>query len=119
MTVFGLTLTSCKKDKDQSTSAAESYSTSENANNDLDAIADQAETPGMSNKAFKTEIAGSILADSVIITKSVSNDSTKYCLDFGNGYLCKDGKTRKGKIYLLRVGQPYMTGTTRTITTDG
>jgi len=118
MTVFGLTLTSCKKDKDESTSAAESYSTSENANNDLDAIADQAETPGMSNKAFKTDLIGGILSDSVIITKSTSNDTTKYTLDFGNGYLCKDGKTRKGKIHLIRKGEPYITGTSRTISTE-
>lgn len=117
-TALGLTLTSCKKEKDESTSAAENYSTSENANNDLDAIADQAETPGIGGKSLKVDDLGGILSDSVVITKTQSNDTTKYSLNFGTGYVCKDGKTRKGKVYLIRKGEPFITGTVRTITTE-
>lgn len=116
-TALGLTVTSCKKDKDESTTSASSYTISENANNDMDAIADQAED-GASGKAFKTDEIGGILSDSVVITKETSGDTVKIAIDFGDGYTCKDGKVRKGKLHLTRIGEPFVVNTTRTITTD-
>ncbi len=116
-TALGLTLTSCKKEKDESTSSASSYTASENANNDMDAIADQAEA-GLTGKSFKTDELGAILADSAIVTKETNGDTVKISVDFGNGYTCKDGKVRKGKLYLTRVGEPFKQNTTRKITTS-
>ncbi len=113
LTMVGLTLTSCKKD-DTDTSVAQNYSTSENANNDMDAIADQADA----GKSFKMETVGGILNDTAVITTTISGDTTKHCIDFGTGITCKDGKVRKGKIYVERIKQIYEVGMTRTITTD-
>ena len=118
LTSCGLLLTSCKKD-DNSTTAAEDHAMSEQTNDDMDAIGDEAES---SNKlsSFKTEQAGGILSDTVLIVKVSNGDTTNVTVDFGTaGITCKDGKTRKGKIKFTRIGNPWTAGTVRTTTTDG
>lgn len=121
-TVLGLTLTSCKKDKDEETAdndstLAENYSMSEQTADDMDAIADEVETGG-SLSTFRLKNTDGILADSVVITKSTSGDTTYITVDFGTGITCKDDKVRKGKIKIVRIGEPLVAGTSRTATTD-
>ncbi len=118
LTSFGLLLTSCAKE-DDSTTAAESHAVSEQSNDDIDAISDEAES---SNKlsSFKTDDASGVLTDSVVITKTMKGDTGTAIVDFGTGGItCKDGKVRKGKIKLVRIGNPLNQGSVRTITTDG
>ncbi|MCX6182172.1 MAG: hypothetical protein NT150_09620 [Bacteroidetes bacterium] len=118
LTSFGLLLTSCKKD-DNSTTAAEDHAMSEQTADDMDAIADEAES---SNKlsSFKTDEVDGILADSVVITKTIKGDTISVTVDFGTtGIVCKDGKTRKGKIKFYRIGNPLNQGSVRIATTDG
>ncbi|MFM7022448.1 MAG: hypothetical protein ACKOXB_05680 [Flavobacteriales bacterium] len=115
---LGLTFASCTKDKDDSTSAAENHAMSEQTNDDMDAIADEAEAGKVSS--FKTETTGGILGDTVLIVKVSSGDTVNITVDFGTtGVTCKDGKVRKGKIKITRIGNPWVANSVRTATTDG
>jgi hypothetical protein len=121
LTSFGLILTSCTKNADDSTTVAENHSMAEQSNDELDAIGDEAET-SVNNKlaSFKNENTSGILADSVHLTKIVSSDTVSVVVDFGtNGVTCKDGKSRKGKIKIKRIGNPFNQGSIRTLVTEG
>ena len=121
LSILTLTLNSCNKDKEESadtdSTIAENYSSSEKVGDDLDAISDEAES-GNSLTNFRTFQNNGILGDSVVITKSTSNDTTYIVVDFGTGTTCKDDKVRKGKIKITRIGTPLVSGYTRTATTS-
>lgn len=119
--VVGLTLNSCKKDKDvdsdQDSSIAENYALAEKTTDDLDAISDEAEA-GNKLSTFKTSAESVFLSDTIKITKTSSNDTTYVTVDFGEGVTCKDDKVRSGKINIVRIGTPLTAGSKRTLTTD-
>ncbi|MFZ9848479.1 MAG: hypothetical protein ACO3EE_10060 [Flavobacteriales bacterium] len=100
-----LTLFSCRKDReglaDTDTSLAQKYSTIEQSNNDLDALA--SEIVYTKNTSLKTnETSDALLSCATIDFNYKSNDSINAEVNFGdNNCLCNDQKYRRGKVKIV------------------
>lgn len=108
------------KDKDTDTNTTKNENIAESYFNELNSISDQAATTGALSGYKLSSDQGSMLATCAIITidtsanVSVANPDT-FTVDFGNGCLGNDGKTRRGVIVITASGRYLETGTVITI----
>jgi hypothetical protein len=91
----------------------------DNTFTDIQSIGDQAySNEASSKKSASAASDSSMLPPSAQITIDTANNKT-ITIDFGTGYTCSDGRTRKGKIIITFSGPYWKTGTMITHTTDG
>lgn len=124
LALFVITLFSCKKEllTDEIT-AVEDLTTQNQTSDDLGNIADQSAEGDFSSGTYgkkSASTAGSILADSIIITRDTpSVGNYRITVDFGTtGVLCRDGRTRKGKVIITYNGRYRTAGTIINTTTN-
>jgi len=100
-----LSIVSCRRDRaglaDTDTSIAQKYSSIEQSNNDLDAIA--TEVVNTKGTSLKTDDINSMLSSCATVTLHYStNDSLNASINFGtSNCLCNDQKYRRGIIKIL------------------
>lgn len=127
MMVASLTFTGCRKekDKDTDTSGAEDNSLAEGTYNDMNQISDEASKGAVSSYKLGGDDNG-ILSSCATVKFDTINpaDADSITVTFGdslgNNCYCKDGRNRRGKIYITySAGKHYWdAGATITITTS-
>ena len=104
-----LSLTSCRKDnsKDSDTKTAEDNSIAEKTFEDMGQISNEAYGGGLSTfKAGGSHETDGLLSFCALIIPDFTNK--KITVDFGSSNcLCKDGRYRRGKIYISWTGTTY------------
>ena len=115
-------LTSCRRDneKDDDTSAVQNESTAENYFNELSSIADQVATTGDLSGYKISQDQGALLSNCAVIVIDTSSFVSPqipntFTVDFGQGCVGSDNKTRSGKIIITATGPYLEAGTVVTI----
>jgi hypothetical protein len=113
-----LFLSSCKKEDADTTdlTPASNMAMADESYNDVNNIADEAATTG--SVSYKTDDENSLLAGCATVTRDTVSTPRVTTIDFGNGCLGADGKTRKGRIIVTHSGPYRNPGTTITVTFD-
>lgn len=120
MTAAALTLTSCKKEnEDSDTSAAGDNALAESTYQDATNIADEAATGSLSNyRGGNTEGLLSTCA-TITLDTAVSTNPDTIRVNFGSSNcMCNDGRNRRGTIVIVYTGTYRDSGSTWTITFD-
>ncbi|MCU0329116.1 MAG: hypothetical protein MUE53_09010 [Chitinophagales bacterium] len=98
LAILSITFIGCKKIEEiaEDRKVMEENSICEQINADLITLMDDAYYKNGNSLVTRSASSSAVLlADSVIITLNASDSSI--LVDFGTGYLCRDGRTRKGK----------------------
>jgi len=121
LTAASLTLTSCKKEEEDSdTSAASDNALAESTFQDATNIADEAGSGSLNNYRLG-EDEGSLLSTCATVTRDSANhsDPDTITVDFGaTNCMCADGRNRRGKIIITYTGTYRSPGSSWTIGFD-
>lgn len=122
MAVVTFSLTSCKKeDEDSDTTGASDNALAEATYQDAGNIADEAGSGALSNYRLDPSEAGGLLSACAVVTRDSANhaDQDTITVDFGtSNCYCNDGRNRRGKIIIMYSGTYRDSGSTWTITFD-
>lgn len=115
-----LTITSCNRNRldpnDDDEDLVQKNALAEDTYNDAQSIADQAVNDGnLAN--YKTSQTDDISSDCATITKDSINGTKNVTIDFGPvNCMCRDGKNRRGKLFVTFTGRYREAGTVITTT---
>jgi hypothetical protein len=108
---------SCMRLSADSTKSAEDHALAEGSYNDVNQIANEAATGGLSS--FKTEEGASTLSACATITHDSTSSPRQLIIDFGTvNCLCADGRNRRGKILVSYTGRYRDAGSVHNISFD-
>jgi hypothetical protein len=119
--IIGVTLSSCRKDKDDElkdndTTAAADNALAEDTFNDVKTISDEAADGSLTSYLMPNENNDRLMGACATITHDTNATPRKLTIDFGTtNCVCNDGRNRRGQIIVTYIGKYRDSASTHTI----